>query len=94
MSESPSDRLSILLVNHGRAAELVGGDGVQIEATARGLRQRGHQVRRAVEAAMAAGRGDQRVRRLQARVRAEFHWQAMVDASERSYRLALERRRR
>lgn len=51
-------------------------------------------VRQAVEAALAAGRSDQRVRRLQARVRAEFHWQAMVEASERSYRLALERRRR
>ena len=36
----------------------------------------------------------QGVRRLQARVRAELHWQAMVEASERSYRLALERRRR
>lgn len=34
----------ILLVNHGRAADLMGGDSVQIAATAKGLRRRGHHV--------------------------------------------------
>lgn len=40
-----TESLRILLVNHGLAAEMMGGDGVQIEATAAGLRHRNHQVR-------------------------------------------------
>jgi glycosyltransferase involved in cell wall biosynthesis len=40
-----SKPLRVLLLNHGRASELMGGDGVQIAATAEGLRRRGHQVR-------------------------------------------------
>jgi hypothetical protein len=39
-----SQSLRILLLNHERAGEMVGGDGVQMEATAKGLRRRGHQV--------------------------------------------------
>lgn len=39
-----SNSLRILLLNHNRAAEFVGGDSVQIEATAKGLRRRGHTV--------------------------------------------------
>jgi hypothetical protein len=40
-----TESLRILLVNHGLAGEMMGGDGVQIEATAAGLRCRNHQVR-------------------------------------------------
>lgn len=36
--------LRILLLNHGRAADLMGGDSVQIAATAKGLRRRGYHV--------------------------------------------------
>lgn len=36
--------MKILLVNHGRAGEYGGGDGVQVRETAKRLLQRGHQV--------------------------------------------------
>ena len=36
--------MKVLLVNHGRAGEWGGGDGVQIRETAKRLNQRGHEV--------------------------------------------------
>lgn len=36
--------MKILLVNHGRAGEWGGGDGVQLRETGKRLRQRGHEV--------------------------------------------------
>ena len=36
--------MKVLLVNHGRASEWGGGDGVQIRETQKRLEQRGHQV--------------------------------------------------
>ena len=37
-------RMKILLLNHGRAGEWGGGDGVQLRETGKRLRQRGHEV--------------------------------------------------
>ena len=39
-----AQRMKILLVNHGRAGEWGGGDGVQLRETGKRLRQRGHEV--------------------------------------------------
>ena len=39
-----AQRMKILLVNHGKAGEWGGGDGVQIRETGKRLRQRGHEV--------------------------------------------------
>ena len=36
--------MKVLLVNHGRAGEWGGGDGVQLRETGKRLRQRGHDV--------------------------------------------------
>ena len=36
--------MKVLLVNHGRAGEWGGGDGVQIRETAKRLKQRGHEI--------------------------------------------------
>ena len=51
-------------------------------------------VLNAVVAAIDAGRNDPRVRRLQRRILAEFNWNAMAEASERAYSLALGLRRK
>lgn len=51
-------------------------------------------IRRAVEAALSAGRNDPRVQRFQRRILAEFNWNAMIEASERAYAMALDLRRR
>ena len=42
--EIDDQRMKILLVNHGRAGEWGGGDGVQLRETGKRLRQRGHEV--------------------------------------------------
>ena len=44
MGEGATPRMKVLLVNHGRAGEFGGGDGVQLRETGKRLRQRGHTV--------------------------------------------------
>ena len=44
MGRDMAQRMKILLVNHGRAGEWGGGDGVQLRETGKRLRQRGHEV--------------------------------------------------
>lgn len=72
----------------GHEAHYVGSDGWYCDPADP------HSIRQAVDAAISAGNGDSRVRRFQQRILAEFSWNAMIDASERAYAMALERRRR
>lgn len=44
MGEHAVEQMKILLVNHERAGEWGGGDGVQLRETGKRLRQRGHEV--------------------------------------------------
>ena len=45
LHRSAAQRMRILLVNHSRAGEWGGGDGVQLRETGKRLRQRGHEVK-------------------------------------------------